>query len=297
MPPSCRPQRTGARARRPATAATSAGSCPASCPTTSTRRSSTPGSGRRRILCPSRATGPTCSGSSPRRRGRPPRTRSRSSRTAASPTGTRSRRPTRRSTTTSGRPRSAASRTVLDALVAEARERWGLNLALGLQVVAAERLIATPIEASRPLLVVPLATLDGSASDVAVSGEAAALPGRHGPRGRDPLALLRRLYPADAAVGRLDAGGASTSIGALEPDDLLGPLYLPPIEPEAAVAGPWAMPFISNRLRQPDGCPWDREQTHASLRKHLLEEAYEVYDALERGATSALAEELGDLLL
>jgi MazG family protein len=50
-------------------------------------------------------------------------------------------------------------------------------------------------------------------------------------------------------------------------------------------------------LRQPDGCPWDREQTHASLRKHLLEETYEVYDALEAGATPALAEELGDLLL
>ena len=57
------------------------------------------------------------------------------------------------------------------------------------------------------------------------------------------------------------------------------------------------MPFISDRLRQPDGCPWDREQTHASLRKHLLEETYEVYDALEAGATPALAEELGDLLL
>jgi tetrapyrrole methylase family protein/MazG family protein len=57
------------------------------------------------------------------------------------------------------------------------------------------------------------------------------------------------------------------------------------------------MPYISHRLRQPDGCPWDREQTHASLRKHLLEETYEVYDALERGATPELAEELGDLLL
>jgi tetrapyrrole methylase family protein/MazG family protein len=74
-------------------------------------------------------------------------------------------------------------------------------------------------------------------------------------------------------------------------------LYLPPIPPESAFAGPWAMPFISARLRRPDGCPWDREQTHASLRKHLLEEAYEVYDALEQGATPALAEELGDLLL
>jgi MazG family protein len=57
------------------------------------------------------------------------------------------------------------------------------------------------------------------------------------------------------------------------------------------------MPWISARLRAPDGCPWDREQTHASLRSHLLEEAYEVYDALEAGATPALAGELGDLWL
>jgi MazG family protein len=57
------------------------------------------------------------------------------------------------------------------------------------------------------------------------------------------------------------------------------------------------MPWISERLRRPDGCPWDREQTHATLRKHLLEETYEVYDALEAGATPDLAEELGDLWL
>ncbi|MBA2381660.1 MAG: nucleoside triphosphate pyrophosphohydrolase [Chloroflexi bacterium] len=57
------------------------------------------------------------------------------------------------------------------------------------------------------------------------------------------------------------------------------------------------MPWISSRLRLPDGCPWDREQTHESLRNHLLEEAYEVYDALAAGATQSLAEELGDLLL
>ncbi|MBA2756783.1 MAG: nucleoside triphosphate pyrophosphohydrolase [Chloroflexi bacterium] len=57
------------------------------------------------------------------------------------------------------------------------------------------------------------------------------------------------------------------------------------------------MPWISARLRRPDGCPWDREQTHESLRSHLLEEAYEVYDALEAGATPALAGELGDLWL
>jgi MazG family protein len=57
------------------------------------------------------------------------------------------------------------------------------------------------------------------------------------------------------------------------------------------------MPWISDRLRAPDGCPWDREQTHETLRNHLLEEAYEVYDALELGATPELASELGDLLL
>ena len=54
---------------------------------------------------------------------------------------------------------------------------------------------------------------------------------------------------------------------------------------------------VVRRLRAPDGCPWDKEQTHESLRPYLLEETYEVYDALEHGATPALAEELGDLLL
>jgi len=183
---------------------------------------------------------------------------------------------------------------MLDALVAEARERWGLDVAQGIQVVAMERLIASPIEPSRPLLIVPLAALG---ADVASNVPPAPLPGRHGPRGRDPLPMLQRLYPPEATVARLGERRGSTTVGSLGAADLGGPLYLPPIAPETAVAGPWGMPFISNRLRQPDGCPWDREQTHASLRKHLLEETYEVYDALERGATPALAEELGDLLL
>ena len=58
-----------------------------------------------------------------------------------------------------------------------------------------------------------------------------------------------------------------------------------------------ACPGSRRGCAQPDGCPWDREQTHESLRNHLLEEAYEVYDALEAGATPELAGELGDLLL
>ncbi len=54
---------------------------------------------------------------------------------------------------------------------------------------------------------------------------------------------------------------------------------------------------IVARLRAPDGCPWDREQTHASLRTALLEETYEVLAAIEAGDDPNLREELGDLLL
>jgi len=54
---------------------------------------------------------------------------------------------------------------------------------------------------------------------------------------------------------------------------------------------------IVTRLRAPEGCPWDREQTPASLSPSLLEEAYEVADAIERGHPGDLEEELGDLLI
>jgi tetrapyrrole methylase family protein/MazG family protein len=181
---------------------------------------------------------------------------------------------------------------VLDALVAEARLRWGLDPAKGLQVFASESLVGVPIEPSRPLLIVPLAMLRAEADD----SSPAPLPGRAGPAGRDPLTLLRRLYPDDHPVGRFGAADGAT-VGALDARSLATPIYLSPVAPELALAGPWAMPWISARLRQPDGCPWDREQTHTSLRKHLLEEAYEVYDALEDGATPELAGELGDLWL
>src|SRR5690554_2724767 len=54
---------------------------------------------------------------------------------------------------------------------------------------------------------------------------------------------------------------------------------------------------IMRRLRDPqDGCPWDREQTYASIVPHTLEEAYEVAEAIEQGDFQALPEELGDLL-
>jgi len=72
-----------------------------------------------------------------------------------------------------------------------------------------------------------------------------------------------------------------------------------------AVAGSWDLPgarlldlvAVMDRLRSPGGCPWDAEQTHASLVPYLLEEAYETVEAVESGDDTALREELGDLLL
>ncbi len=51
------------------------------------------------------------------------------------------------------------------------------------------------------------------------------------------------------------------------------------------------------RLRAPDGCPWDRQQTHASLKKHAVEETYEVLEAIDSGDPARLQDELGDMLL
>ncbi|MCL6548720.1 MAG: MazG family protein [Alicyclobacillus sp.] len=60
---------------------------------------------------------------------------------------------------------------------------------------------------------------------------------------------------------------------------------------------PWYVAQLVARLRAPGGCPWDRRQTHESLRPYVLEEAYEVAEAIDKGDPEALAGELGDLFL
>lgn len=75
---------------------------------------------------------------------------------------------------------------------------------------------------------------------------------------------------------------------------LLSSLFLPPLSPYTSFE---SFQEIIARLRAPDGCPWDRAQTHLSLRPFLLEEAYEALDALDREDMTDLQEELGDLLL
>jgi tetrapyrrole methylase family protein / MazG family protein len=76
--------------------------------------------------------------------------------------------------------------------------------------------------------------------------------------------------------------------------DHLSSVYLPALPAPGSLS---SYQDVMARLRAPDGCPWDREQTHESLRGSLLEETYEVLEALDSGDMGALCEELGDLLL
>lgn len=84
----------------------------------------------------------------------------------------------------------------------------------------------------------------------------------------------------EPAAARVFAGGGSV-IGTPAPDGA---------ELLSAVA-------VMDRLRSPNGCPWDAEQTHDSLRRYLVEETYELLEAIEDGDRPALREELGDVLL
>ncbi len=76
--------------------------------------------------------------------------------------------------------------------------------------------------------------------------------------------------------------------------ELLTTLYVPPLGAGTSLE---AFQEVIAALRAPDGCPWDREQTHRSLRPYLLEETYEVVSALDADDPAGLSEELGDLLL
>jgi tetrapyrrole methylase family protein/MazG family protein len=170
----------------------------------------------------------------------------------------------------------------LDALLAAA----GTDPAAGVQAVAADRLSSVAFDPSLPLIVL---RADGGAEPTM------ALPGRHARRSsRD---VLLALYP-NAHLVRALPDGESVALESLTDAQLQdGDWLIPALPPLDNLASPHGMAAISARLRAPDGCPWDRRQTHATLRPFVLEEAYEMVDAIERGRPSDLAEELGDLFL
>jgi MazG family protein len=194
----------------------------------------------------------------------------------------------------------------LDLILAELSDRTGAGPATGLSVVSVSGLLRRPVDPTMALVIIP-DDLVGPVPPIAQEPPSPAdpdapafhpelLPGRHG-HGADPAELLRRLYPADQPVLGL-AGSGDTTVGTVTTAELTsGPHALVAVPDLRSPATPWGLPWLVARLRAPGGCPWDREQDHASLRPFLLEEAYEVYDALEDGATPALAEELGDLWL
>jgi tetrapyrrole methylase family protein/MazG family protein len=108
--------------------------------------------------------------------------------------------------------------------------------------------------------------------------------------------LLRARYPASHPVTLLDPS-TTTTLGEAERGAATSRfVVLAPLDPFADLASLDAVMRIAERLRAPDGCPWDREQTHASLRPHLLEEAYEALAALDSQDPARLRDELGDLL-
>jgi MazG family protein len=113
--------------------------------------------------------------------------------------------------------------------------------------------------------------------------------------GADGWALVAE--PGSPRIVELAKAGASVTSGAaLSPDALTSAHGAAVGRRSASALG--AAALVMARLRSPDGCPWDHEQTHESLEVHLIEEAHEVLDAIDRGALGAdLEEELGDLLL
>ncbi len=117
---------------------------------------------------------------------------------------------------------------------------------------------------------------------------------------------LSRVYPDEHPVTVVQSAGidgqekvTAIALHALDRErpDHLTSLIVPPLAPLDAARSPDTLSRIVARLRAPGGCPWDREQTHASLRNAVLEEAYETVDAIDEEDQAGLAEELGDLLL
>jgi len=169
----------------------------------------------------------------------------------------------------------------LDAILAGA----GFDPAHGVQLVAADRLVAVPFDPGLPLVLLPASG----------AGELSPLPGRHARHtSRD---LLLALYPHAHPIRRLPDGKPRPLSDVAEGELAFGTWIVPALPALDNLASPHGMAAISARLRAPDGCPWDRKQTHRTLRPFALEEAYELVDAIEHGSPSDLAEELGDLFL
>ncbi len=107
--------------------------------------------------------------------------------------------------------------------------------------------------------------------------------------------LVRRRYPPATAARVVEDGAVRETPVAALPLDVAGWL-LPALPPQEDLRSLKGLRGTMERLFGPDGCPWDREQTHETLRRFLLEETYELVDAIDRGDMPGLREEVGDVL-
>lgn len=106
--------------------------------------------------------------------------------------------------------------------------------------------------------------------------------------------VLLTTYPAEHVVHVIKNGNAEEGrLNDLEFSDSAC-IYIPPLEEGTSFE---SFAEIIAHLRAPNGCPWDREQTHETLRKHLLEESFETIAAIDSGDFNSMREEFGDLLL
>ncbi len=118
----------------------------------------------------------------------------------------------------------------------------------------------------------------------------------------DVKLVLMNQYPDDFPVALVHSAGANATVERVplyeidrsEHINHLTSLYVPAAGQHTSFE---SFQQTIAHLRAPEGCPWDREQTHESLRPYLIEEAYEVLDALNQRDPDALKDELGDLLL
>jgi tetrapyrrole methylase family protein/MazG family protein len=108
-------------------------------------------------------------------------------------------------------------------------------------------------------------------------------------------AALSSVYPSSHLVKLLDRDGEVDEIALADLGEKFAPMvYIAPLGVGTSFE---AFYEIVAHLRAPDGCPWDKEQTHLSLRKHLLEESYETLAAMDEENPAKMREEFGDLLL
>ncbi len=175
------------------------------------------------------------------------------------------------------------------------------------------------LDAARPVYVLAGDHPSLPALDVGeIAWEVLPVASDDGPAGRDLLLIGQGVDPEQVATARrqgdalLELAKQRGSATLLLPPSNDGPLVqmvsdraarqhieVEAVYPLGEPKGSALIDLVATetRLRGPGGCPWDLEQTHASLARHLVEEAYEVLDAIEEGGPDHLCEELGDLLL